>query len=238
MPPRYHVFLDGEVTAPFPESVIISMLNSGTLNEESLLCREGEDDWEKAKRVVGWEQRVPYAPHRPLAQLYPPLEPRPEPRVIYVERQPEPPKRKSIAGPGCLVIICLLILFVVAGSFMGGKDHYSGNGYTGERRVTKTTVQNGNHSIAAENADSWLSGGTLHRATLREWIQASHNNRLATAGDWLAAARPGHYSNTSALKADAYKLVADVNTGASKPELRDTSAADFAAGVLVLWGDR
>ena len=98
MPPRYHVFLDGEVTAPFPESVIFSMLNSGTLDGESLLCREGEDDWDKAKRVVGWEERVPYAPQRTMARLYPPEEPSPEPRVIYVERAPEPPNKKQMGA--------------------------------------------------------------------------------------------------------------------------------------------
>ncbi|MEM7723941.1 MAG: hypothetical protein AAF376_16450 [Pseudomonadota bacterium] len=32
----------------------------------------------------------------------------------------------------------------------------------------------------------WFMGGTLHDATAGQWVQASADNRLATAGDWTA----------------------------------------------------
>jgi len=32
--------------------------------------------------------------------------------------------------------------------------------------------------------DKWYSGGTLHRAKMKEWSQASYNNKLATASDF------------------------------------------------------
>ena len=113
MPPRYHVFLDGEVTAPFPESVIFSMLNSGTLNEDSLLCREGEDAWDKAKRMVGWERKKLSMPERPAAI------PRSTPQVIYVQQSPpeKVPFHKTVSGAGCLILVVMLALLGLAVGF-------------------------------------------------------------------------------------------------------------------------
>ena len=33
----------------------------------------------------------------------------------------------------------------------------------------------------------WYSGGTLHKATIAEWHQATYANRLATCADWVKA---------------------------------------------------
>jgi hypothetical protein len=35
--------------------------------------------------------------------------------------------------------------------------------------------------------DLWFVGGTLHKATCREWLDSTPQNRLATAGDFVAA---------------------------------------------------
>ena len=40
-------------------------------------------------------------------------------------------------------------------------------------------------STTNETSQSWCVGGTLHRATMSEWKQASYRNRLATSGDML-----------------------------------------------------
>ncbi|MCP4259081.1 MAG: hypothetical protein GY774_16470 [Planctomycetes bacterium] len=34
-------------------------------------------------------------------------------------------------------------------------------------------------------ADVWYEGGNLHKATIKEWNDASYRNRLATAADWF-----------------------------------------------------
>lgn len=33
---------------------------------------------------------------------------------------------------------------------------------------------------------AWYEGGTLHCATVEEWLRATDDNRLATAADWVA----------------------------------------------------
>ena len=38
-------------------------------------------------------------------------------------------------------------------------------------------------TIQLISAQRWFQGGTLHRATLREWLRASRRNQIATAAD-------------------------------------------------------
>lgn len=64
MPDRFHVFLDGEVTAAFPLPVILSMLQNGAITADTPLCREGSDAWDKAKRMVPPKQKPPPIPGR------------------------------------------------------------------------------------------------------------------------------------------------------------------------------
>jgi hypothetical protein len=33
----------------------------------------------------------------------------------------------------------------------------------------------------------WLKGGSLHKATVQEWRQATYKNRLATSSDWFVS---------------------------------------------------
>ncbi|MFT3926711.1 MAG: hypothetical protein QM778_29470 [Myxococcales bacterium] len=36
---------------------------------------------------------------------------------------------------------------------------------------------------------NWYTGGTLHKATAREWLQGSTQNQLATASDWVLTSK-------------------------------------------------
>lgn len=46
------------------------------------------------------------------------------------------------------------------------------------------------------NSTQWFQGGTLHDASIRQWENASYRNKLATAGDWLAATKwKGHLNS-------------------------------------------
>ena len=38
----------------------------------------------------------------------------------------------------------------------------------------------------------WYEGGTLHKATVQEWQQATYENRLATSGDWFVSITKAH----------------------------------------------
>jgi hypothetical protein len=38
----------------------------------------------------------------------------------------------------------------------------------------------------AQSSKPWYEGGTLHKATCREWLDSTPANRLATAGDFVA----------------------------------------------------
>ena len=39
----------------------------------------------------------------------------------------------------------------------------------------------------APTPEPWYAGGTLHKATVAEWSQATERNKLATAADWVTA---------------------------------------------------
>jgi hypothetical protein len=38
-------------------------------------------------------------------------------------------------------------------------------------------------------ATAWYAGGNLHKATAREWVDASLQNQLATASDWVMTSK-------------------------------------------------
>lgn len=64
-------------------------------------------------------------------------------------------------------------------------------------------------SLPATNAQPWNVGGTLHRATVAQWRAATHENKLATAADWLASyaaasgVRIGDVNDASLMRAAA-----------------------------------
>jgi hypothetical protein len=36
---------------------------------------------------------------------------------------------------------------------------------------------------------SWYTGGTLHKATVRQWLEATMQNQMATASDWVMTSK-------------------------------------------------
>ena len=43
-------------------------------------------------------------------------------------------------------------------------------------------------------SDDELGGGTLHKATVQEWRQATYKNRFATSADWFVSITKAHNS--------------------------------------------
>jgi len=90
---------------------------------------------------------------------------------------------------------------------------------------------------ASRPAKEWYEGGTLHRATMREWHEASYENRLATSADFVAKllqtdGRPVPPPDT--LKPIAEDFERGMSKVASEPDAADQSAASVAATMWVL----
>ena len=75
---------------------------------------------------------------------------------------------------------------------------------------------------SAAPTNTWYQGGTLHSATVAEWLEATSPNRLATAGDWVTVTVGWTDLDEARQRADA--LVACVNESApvSPPEMNVT----------------
>lgn len=79
----------------------------------------------------------------------------------------------------------------------------------------------------------WYAGGTLHSATLTEWRNADHRNKLATAADWAVQG----FDTVSGLEQKATELLACVEEAfdayASTYKETDT-VTDIAVGCVIL----
>jgi hypothetical protein len=83
----------------------------------------------------------------------------------------------------------------------------------------------------------WYQGGTLHRATVREWREADYMNRLATAADWAATLleKTGNKpASTDALKPFAIDLEACVTTTVASGYADGQSVSEVAAACWIL----
>jgi len=76
------------------------------------------------------------------------------------------PKKSSPIAIVFLLLGLVLIFYIY--------KHDKSDGWA---KITKSHV-----SVSTQ----WFQGGTLHGATIVQWKRASHQNKLATAGDWLA----------------------------------------------------
>ena len=135
------------------------------------------------------------------------------------------PTAKAAIG----ITVALIIAGVLWWSMKGGSyssDSDGGNGTGGQSRT-----------------DAWLSGGTLHKATMQEWYAASYRNKLATAADFVAKASESGdmgvppFTSTSDMKRYAEHLVADLDESCRGLESvqRGQKVAAIAAAIFVLW---
>lgn len=80
------------------------------------------------------------------------------------------------------------------------------------RQSSQTPINSSEQNNPVSNNDtSWMSGGTLHKATMREWEQATYANRLATAADFIAATQNVDYGNLGQFKQMATQLEACIS---------------------------
>lgn len=91
-------------------------------------------------------------------------------------------------------------------------------------------------SSRQEDATPWYAGGSLHRATMREWFQAPSRDRLATAADFVARMYKSQHGTDfphgmGELKRRAQSLVAGIDQVDNAPS---QSVASIAAGIAAL----
>jgi hypothetical protein len=87
----------------------------------------------------------------------------------------------------------------------------------------------------------WYEGGTLHKATAREWLAATSANRLATAADFAATAlkQEGKVARDMAdlrVRAEAIESCVSQVAGAQGAENQPVSG--LAAACVILANDR
>ena len=64
-------------------------------------------------------------------------------------------------------------------------------------------------------SSNWFSGGTLHKAKVSEWRNATYANRLATSADFIAATQNVDYGDMVGFKQMATDLEACISTTVS-----------------------
>jgi uncharacterized protein (UPF0297 family) len=95
--------------------------------------------------------------------------------------------------------------------------------------------------FSAWHGSHWFEGGNLHSATIAEWKAATYHNKLATAGDCLAATKWRGYLKSpddfDRIRVKAQMLVSAVD-GAVPAELWDSVRVnDIAAAIIVMSND-
>ena len=99
-------------------------------------------------------------------------------------------------------------------------------------------------ALSAPAAAQWYSGGNLHQKTLYDWDRASERNKLATAGDWYAAAvgidRIRRLGGIDAIKPKARNLVIcmdEASRDLPASTARAVKASEAASSCLILMGE-
>ncbi len=115
---------------------------------------------------------------------------------------------KLIGKTGCGCLSVFLVIFVgliflgIVGSFI---DTDNIDQSSKPKRIDYKAP------VRKETAEKWFEGGNLHKATISQWKKATYRNKLATAGDWLAATKwKGHINSMddfNRLKVKAAVLV-------------------------------
>ena len=93
---------------------------------------------------------------------------------------------------------------------------------------------------SSSSSSKWYEGGTLHRATMREWSSASYENQLATAADMVMVSlkRDGvnvrSVSFEKELRPKAVKLIIQMDIANRGGVADDRRVSEVAASILTI----
>lgn len=99
-----------------------------------------------------------------------------------------------------------------------------------ERITTQPKTQEPVEREADKQA--WYEGGTLHRASIKEWRSAKYRNKLATASDWVVATEK--VDNLEDAKDLAGELITCVDGSVAGLDADYMKATEIAAACLVI----
>ena len=84
----------------------------------------------------------------------------------------------------------------------------------------------------------WFQGGSLHTATVAQWKNATDQNKLATAADWLAATKWKGYLKSPAdfdrLKIKAQMLTDAVDEVVAVEKNDSLTVTELAAAIITI----
>jgi len=87
----------------------------------------------------------------------------------------------------------------------------------------------------------WYEAGTLHNATVLQWKDATYQNQLATAADWLTATKWRGYLNSPAdlskMKVKAQMLVDAVDEAVAVENTETLHVNEIAAVIVTMSND-
>jgi pyruvate/2-oxoacid:ferredoxin oxidoreductase beta subunit len=142
-----------------------------------------------------------------------------ETRDFQIKEQKKEEDKTPKGCIGCFAVIILIILI----SFFS------------------QMAQINNPTPSSSSSKQWFSGGTLHNATVAQWKNATYKNKLATAGDWLAATKWNGYLNSpddfNNLKVKARMLVDAVDEVVAETDMKSMKVTEIAAAIITMSND-
>ncbi len=126
------------------------------------------------------------------------------------------PKKFNISFTGVLVTIVLILLMVLALKNCGSDSN------------------NGNRSTTTRSSSvkEWYEGGTLHKAKIADWKNATYRNKLATCADFMA--KTDNTISMEELKYRAVALVSCIDTSVEGLEFTNDMAVSETAVLCIM----
>ena len=90
-------------------------------------------------------------------------------------------------------------------------------------------------SDSSENKSEWYSGGTLHKAKISDWKEATEKNKLATCADFMATINDSVPMDKLKERATALKNCIDDSTSGLK-NTNNESVSSIAAHCIQTMG--
>lgn len=96
-------------------------------------------------------------------------------------------------------------------------------------------------SSSSSYSKQWFKGGNLHKATVAQWKGATHQNKLATAADWLASTIWEGYlispDDFNKMKVKAQMLVNAVDGVVTVKKTDYLKVTELAAAIIIMSND-
>lgn len=130
------------------------------------------------------------------------------------------------------IFFIVIIILVIYESVKDSKSTYN------SKNKTESRFPNPSKSPTNSVEKKWYEGGTLHKATMREWKIATDENKLATCSDFIAKIRKdnGTPFNETEILSESYALKRCIDETQNNKSTETWKVIDMASSCLVLLG--